>query len=258
MRDAGLCYPQVGVTQQKNRHPVFYIRTGGEGRAWQCYSGSPLPPRHMSENVPPKSSNYRLECKYVALTYSDCDRLDYDTLYTAITANLGQIPDYALFGRELHPTTGAQHYHVLVYFGRGIRTRNQRWFDVGGVHPNVQSVREPRAWHDYCQKDGGDIRTFGVLPPKLSNKSGDWSECLAKAEGRDDFLERVKTSFARDWILFNDRIVAFADRYFQKKDDYVPPAIDFRPTRELKEWSREFIQEVSHTQNTFTRVLILI
>jgi hypothetical protein len=191
----------------------------------------------------PSNTNFRLECKYAAITYPDCDRLDFDTLYTFLTSGLGKIPCYALIAREKHES-GAQHFHALLHFNNGIRTRKCRFFDIGGVHPNVQACRDPKAWYEYCKKDG-DIREFGVLPPKLGHKSGDWSECLAKAEGHDDFLERVKQSFPRDWILFNDRICAFAERYFAKKSDYQPPEVDFIVPEPLSQWCRENLQEVS-------------
>nr|QTE03540.1 MAG: replication-associated protein [Phoenicopteridae CRESS-DNA-virus sp.] len=190
-----------------------------------------------------QSGSYRLECKYVALTYADCDRLDRESLHTFLTTGLGKIPCYTLVARELHES-GAQHFHALLFFSGGIRTRKSRFFDVDGVHPNVQSCRDPKAWYQYCKKDG-DVREFGVLPPKLGDKSGDWSECLVKATSRDDFLERVRVSFARDWIIFNDRITSFADKYFVTPSDYCSPELDYIIPEPISEWRRVNLQEVS-------------
>jgi len=216
------------------------------------------------ENEPPNSptrsdrpdntrtGGFRLEAKYIALTYSDADGIEMDGLYAHITTALRKNPDYALLSREFHQN-GHQHFHALVYFDDGLRTRRQRYFDFGGVHPNVQGCRDPKAWFNYCQKDGGDQRTFGVLPPKLSPKSGDWQQCLAKASDGADFYDRVRTSFPRDWILFNDRILAFGAKYFEKKDNYETPALDYIVPNPLKDWAREYVQEVCSTQSSFTR-----
>lgn len=214
----------------------------------------PIP---VPQLAPRQSSGFRLEAKYISLTFSDCDRLDQTALFAHLTAGLAKIPDYALLSREIHPTTGAQHFHGLLYYDDGLRTRKQRYFDFDSVHPNVQACRNPKNWFDYCQKDGGDIRTFGTLPPKLSGKSGDWGQCLAKATSVSDFHERVRTSFPRDWILFNDRILAFGAKYFETPDDYETPKLDYVVPESLQQWNREYIQEVSFcVSNSFTRVLI--
>lgn len=203
---------------------------------------SPIPARNNNRPDNPRA-NFRLECKYVALTYPNCQELSFDELWTFITSTFQPKPDYVVLSRELHES-GVPHYHALVYFSAGIRTRNSRLFDFGGRHPNVQSCRNPKNWHDYVRKDG-DHRTFGTVPPKLEGTGGgDWGKCLVEATSRDDFLGRVKETSPRDYILFYDRICTFADQHFVKKEDYTGPDVDFVEPESLREWRRENLEEV--------------
>lgn len=198
--------------------------------------------------IPPPNSNFRLECKFVALTYSQCDRLDEEPLFTFLTSGLGKNPDYALLAREQH-ADGGRHFHALLYYNDGLRTRKSRYFDIDGFHPNVQPVREPKAWFSYCTKEP-NYREFGVLPSKLSPKAGDWESCLAKAENQQDFYDRIKCSFPRDWIIFNDKITVYGQKYFQGKEPYVPnPEWKFEEPFDLREWRRRNLEEVSTWSN---------
>lgn len=209
------------------------------------------------EQNPPSNSNFRLECKYVALTYPRCDRLDEESLYSFLTSGLGKNPDYALLAREQHKD-GGRHYHALLYWIDGIRTRKSRYFDHDGFHPNVQPARVPKDWYRYCTKEP-NYREFGVLPSKLSPKAGDWESVLAKASTQDEFFERVRISYPRDWILFNDRITSYAQKYFQGKDAYVSnPAWKFEEPVELTEWRRQNLEEVSTPAFTIRKRSYLI
>lgn len=192
----------------------------------------------------PKRSNWRLECKFVALTYPNCAVLDHDELFTWLSGSITPKPDFLVLSRELH-LNGVPHFHGLLYFAGGIRTRNARFFDFGGRHPNVQSVRDPAAWYQYCCKDG-DCRKFGTVPPKLEGTDREqWGKCLASSTTRDEFLGNVRSAAPRDFVLFHDRIVSFADQHFKKTEIYVGPEVDFRVPNELSEWCRENLEEVS-------------
>lgn len=224
----------------------------------------------MSENVEPNTTNatspirrraYRLECKYVALTYPNCDRLDPESLHTFLTTGIDPNPDFACISAERHQN-GVPHYHALLFFRDGIRTRNARFFDHDGRHPNVQSCRTPKSWYEYVKKEG-DYREFGVLPSKLSSGGGgDWSTVVASSETREQFLDAVRAGHPRDWVLFNDRILSYADTYFAKKDEYTSPDVDFRVPAELQQWVTEQIQEVGvvpqHSYSDVSLILVFL
>lgn len=221
-------------------------------------SDRPDHPNGDRPDDPVARTAFRLECKYVALTYPNCEELSFDELFAYLTTGIEPIPDYVILARELHQS-GVPHFHALVYFQRGIRTRNQRFFDFGGRHPNVQSCRSAKNWYDYCRKEG-DHREFGPLPPKLgSNGGGDWGDCLAKASSRDDFLERVKTTAPREYILFFDKICTFADQHFTKVDNYETPDVDYRIPEPLADWARENISEVGVIdQHSYSDVSLIL
>lgn len=204
---------------------------------------SPLP---NNDRLDDTGTNWRLECKFVAITWSDCrdDRPDFDSLYNYLSSTVKPRPDYFVLSREIHETTGQPHFHGCLWYRNGIRTRNKRLFDFDGKHPNVQPCREPKNWYDYVQKHG-NFRTFGTVPPKLAGSGGDYGDILLKSTSRDDFLERLRSAHPRDFVLFHDRICTFADAHFAKKDDYEAPDVQFLEPESLAQWRRENLEEVS-------------
>lgn len=209
-----------------------------------AHPSSPLSDHDRPNNT--GRSNWRLECKFVALTYSDCrdDRPDFDSLYSFLSTTLKPRPDYFVLAREIHDTTGQPHFHGCLWYRNGIRSRNQRLFDFDGRHPQVEPARQAKHWHDYCQK-GGNYRTFGTVPPKLAGTGGDYGAILAESTSRDDFLERLRAAHPRDYVLFNERIISFADANFKKEDDYKGPQVDFKEPAELTAWRRDNLEEVT-------------
>lgn len=48
---------------------------------------------------------------------------------------------------------GAFHYHMyLQWVGRVVEV-DHKFFDIDGLHPNIQQLRNPHAWNQYIQKD---------------------------------------------------------------------------------------------------------
>jgi len=56
-------------------------------------------------------------------------------------------------GAEKH-ADGGNHYHVYLHFGKSLDTRNARYFDVDGEHPNWRKVKDVMGAVEYCMKDG--------------------------------------------------------------------------------------------------------
>lgn len=52
---------------------------------------------------------------------------------------------------------GERHYHVAIKLKQPLRTRDSRFWDYLGIHPNVQSARSFNAWVKYVKKDGDFI-----------------------------------------------------------------------------------------------------
>lgn len=69
---------------------------------------------------------------------------------------------YLCVSTERHKD-GERHYHCAIKLKQPLRTRNQRFWDIFGLHPNVQSARQFTAWVKYVKKDGDYIEE-GFLP----------------------------------------------------------------------------------------------
>lgn len=53
-----------------------------------------------------------------------------------------------------HHKDGNPHAHVAIKLARSFRTRDARFGDWNGNHPNVVKPRNYKHWVDYCKKDG--------------------------------------------------------------------------------------------------------
>lgn len=158
---------------------------------------------------------WRIQAKNLFLTYPQCD-LGHELLLQALRTILGPGPSIRL-ARELHED-GRPHYHAFIQCKEKFSTRNERFFDYGGFHPNVQAARDPKYVFDYVSKSG-DFLDSGEFTFD-TNKT--WAEavCLTTAE---DFKAYIKQSFPRDYVLFNERIEAYAQTTFGlRRGIYVP------------------------------------
>ena len=140
------------------------------------------------------SQQFRLQSRYVLLTYSQCGDLDPQL----VCDHLATIPAECLIGRENH-ADGGIHLHAFVDFGRRVNIRDQRLFDVDGRHPNIQPCgRTPQKMLDYAIKDGDVVA--GGLDPDLGGEdvSGDGTvwHTIANAETVDRFWELVRVGTA--------------------------------------------------------------
>ena len=59
--------------------------------------------------------------------------------------------------RELHED-GSPHIHCYLYYGTQFTCKNERFFDIAGHHPNVQSAKSLKAVQSYIKKDGDFIQ----------------------------------------------------------------------------------------------------
>lgn len=76
---------------------------------------------------------------------------------------------YACVAKELHED-GSPHYHAVIAYDRRYNCKNERFFDVAGCHPNIQSARSFDAVRQYIEKDG-DFVVHGELPAEKQSLS---------------------------------------------------------------------------------------
>ncbi len=121
----------------------------------------------FGDNLSDVKGSFRYTSQWVFLTYAQANELD----RADILRGLEQLGYYKIFGgQELHQD-GGRHFHVIAQQAKKkVDIRNARYWDIGGVHPNVRHVKNfDRIW-TYCSKDGD---TFGVgnLDPLLAKGS---------------------------------------------------------------------------------------
>lgn len=138
-------------------------------------------------------AKFRYQAKQVFLTYSQADRLDRATLIRALQ-DLGY---HKLFGGEELHRNGGRHYHILAeYNGEQKRfdTRNCRFWDVEGHHPNVRHVKNWDRCYAYCAK-GGNVFTIGDVDPVLAG--GKIQGFSARKRDCEELIRHTAAKFVR-------------------------------------------------------------
>lgn len=151
-----------------------------------------------------EANSYRLNTRTVYLTYAQCP-LEMPTLLE----KLRTIKDYVHYAvcREQHED-GNYHLHCMLQFTTPVNTRNSRYFDIEGYHPNVQSARRPKDVLAYIRKDGEYLDNW---PTRRS-----YGDIITEAKDFDNFMELVKTNQPKDFILHHDKLEYYADKYFKR------------------------------------------
>lgn len=197
---------------------------------------------------------FRFKAQYALLTYAQCGDLD----AWSVSNLLSELGAECIIGRERHEDGGI-HLHAFVDFGRRFHTTNNRKFDVGGCHPNVQPFgRTPEKGYDYAIKDG-DVVAGGLERPDgsgLSTTGSHWSTILA-ATTKDEFY-RLCEELAPRMLLSNfTSLRAFADwRFRPDPTPYEHPRCLSLETMEvagLDEWARENLGTLSGGKSCTSR-----
>lgn len=148
------------------------------------------------------------------LTYSQVDYVDASNTITdhvgafvsLLQATYDQLgASHHLVAHELHGN-GGHHYHTVVRFPNPVRTRDPRFFDVAGFHPNYRGLRGAANVGrvlDYCRKDGdffgpdGDDDFTGAGSHVVGRERDDvWHQILG-AGCEDEFWELCRSPSSR-------------------------------------------------------------
>lgn len=136
----------------------------------------------------PQPSRFQLRCKNVALTYPQCD-LDKQYVYEQLLRRGGDNLAGLLVAVERH-ADGNPHFHAFLRFNDALSTRDPRYFDIDGHHPNAQSCRSPRAWIRYCLKEDPEPLSRGVeLGPQSTGER--LSDVIARRLDSGDSLAQI-------------------------------------------------------------------
>lgn len=132
--------------------------------------------------------------------------------------------------------TGGTHIHAVARWNARVQSRNPRFLDCQGFHPNIQSIRSIKRALDYVSKDGEFI-DYGPVPAG-SAKDENWVE-LASKSSRADFMSTafaagLSQNWAREfWDLGSGKQTA-----------------EIRESYEATlSWESEFLQNLSLPEN---------
>lgn len=148
-------------------------------------------------------SKFQLRAKNVSLTYPQCD-LDKGYLLEQLHARFGDNLSGILVVTERH-ADGHPHLHAYLRFQSTLSTRDPRYFDVDGHHPNAQSCRSPRNWIRYCLKEDSQPATRGLNPEDYKSTGGErLSDTIAGLIDSGNSLGQIRHSYP-GFLLLNMR-----------------------------------------------------
>lgn len=95
---------------------------------------------------------------------------------------------YTCIATETHKD-GGRHFHVAIKLGKPFYTRDARFGDLFGEHPNVLRPRNFRNWVEYCKKDGS-YKEKGSIEPRRTGTNVSEETVVDKATilSKLDFL----------------------------------------------------------------------
>lgn len=177
-------------------------------------------------------ASFRLSARNVFLTFPRTS-IKFDD-YNRYLAENTQLQGYKLCS-ERHDD-GGLHLHALLCYKDKLHTRNARYWDWNGEHPNVQSVKNKEDVIRYIEKE--PVELAGNLNVKRT-----WGEILCEAETFEGFMEAVKSGYPRDFVLHYNKIETFGEIYFNKKVcDYIPEYTVFVIPPDLESFMLTFNQ----------------
>jgi len=199
----------------------------------------------------PRQNTFKLRGTHLFLTYPQAAGIELEQLYDHLKSlDYGRELLQILVAKEQHQD-GEPHYHVYLKFNDRFETRNVRFFDFNGKHPNAQNCRSPKGVIEYCTKDGnykaekkvGNAWKAWDIKVKIT-----WADVHA-AKNSSEFWETVIKADPRAAIINNSPIKRYADKKFTERPVYVPQfeRHQFNEMEGMTEWVNVYLRFVSFT-----------
>lgn len=125
---------------------------------------------------------FKFDSNKFYLTYSQCGDLAWETIADFLKTKADI--KWARFGLELHQD-GGRHWHVCGEWTKRVQSRSERFLDVSGKHPNIQSTRSTAGCLSYVSKHG-EFWDLGTVPTTCDS-GGDWIELAASSSEAEYF-----------------------------------------------------------------------
>lgn len=163
---------------------------------------------------------FRFQGKNVFLTYAQAENLSSDAIIWALRDKV-PTPDGWVCGEENHQD-GGKHFHVMVKYETRIDIRDQRFFDVEGYHPNIQSVRSPKNVIKYCIKDGNYISHNLDIPDPDLDIYKVVREEIERGTNATNAIEAAMERVGTKGLRMYNNIAAYIDRVMKPKAIHAP------------------------------------
>lgn len=145
---------------------------------------------------------YRLEAKRIFLTYPQCGCLAKDFVATHIKSLSPVL--WIVIAREMHKD-GEPHLHVAVEFAQKLRTRDSRYFDIEGKHPNVQALKKMRECLAYVTKEDKEPLVEGIDLGKLFAKKASRTDMIVTEHLMKGVTMEELLKFEPVFVLMNKK-----------------------------------------------------
>lgn len=166
-----------------------------------------------------EASSFRYNARKVFLTYPRCD-IPMPEMLEALTA-IKAYKHYVI-GQEHHEDEGL-HLHVVLSYPTPVNTRNERFWDIRGFHPNIQKPQNIENCIGYCKKEGNFLTNWP--------ETKEWGDILTEATTSEEFFSLVRANQPKEYVINHERLEYFADKHFQR------PTSPFNPPFQMEEWT---------------------
>jgi hypothetical protein len=153
----------------------------------------------------PGESKFRASAKKFFLTYPQSGEIDLHKFQSAFITKFQ--PEICIVAHEPHKA-GGFHFHVFCEWPERKNVRNPRYFDLLGLHPNVQTCRNKKNTILYIIKDGKYI-LHGINEGEIN----------AFRSGLNEFVGFLKTQPSKAEII--SKFPAYCFRYPRQIESFL-------------------------------------
>lgn len=198
-----------------------------------------------------RHNNYRLRNQEILVTWSQIDETRFP--WTMIIERFKKLNAKCRIGRE-HHQDGGLHYHAYAKHVKRFNTRDQRFLDIAGYHPNIRPVthHHARAWK-YVAKHNLVHDDLPDKPHGKTNKSMQIQvfQAALQAPTHKEMLRIIREGDPVKYCTGFTSIKSAADHTFPKREipSYTsPPGLQIQTEQfpDLQQWVDTWLPNSRH------------
>ncbi|AFD63073.1 RepA protein [Tobacco yellow dwarf virus-A] len=200
-------------------------------------------------SAPQKTKSFRLQTKYVFLTYPRCSS-SAENLRDFLWDKLSRFAIFFIaIATELHQD-GTPHLHCLIQLDKRSNIRDPSFFDLEGNHPNIQPAKNSEQVLEYISKDGnvitkGEFKKHRVSPSKSDER---WRTIIQTATSKEEYLDMIKDEFPHEWATKLQWLEYSANKLFPPQPEIYQSTFteeDLQCHKDLQLWRDQHLYHVS-------------